>query len=43
MPTGSNVADLVEAMESLAPPHLAAAWDNIGLLVGDPAAALGRV
>ena len=43
MPTGPNVADLVEAMESLAPSHLAAAWDNVGLLVGDPAAALGRV
>lgn len=31
------VADLVRAMESLAPPRYAEAWDNVGLLVGEPA------
>lgn len=31
-----KVADLVRAMESIAPPHLAEEWDNVGLLVGDP-------
>jgi dinuclear metal center YbgI/SA1388 family protein len=38
-----NVADLVRAMEAIAPTHLAAAWDNVGLLVGDEASALSRV
>jgi dinuclear metal center YbgI/SA1388 family protein len=31
------VADLVTAMETLAPPALAEAWDNVGLLIGDRA------
>ena len=30
------VADLIRAVEALAPPHLAEPWDNVGLLVGDP-------
>ncbi len=34
MPT---VTHLVEAMESIAPTERAEAWDNVGLLVGDPA------
>jgi dinuclear metal center YbgI/SA1388 family protein len=38
-----KVSDLVAAMEALAPPALAASWDNVGLLVGDPAAPLSRV
>jgi len=38
-----KVADLVRAMEAIAPPRLAAAWDNVGLLVGDEGAALPRV
>jgi dinuclear metal center YbgI/SA1388 family protein len=29
------VADLASAMASIAPPHLAEPWDNVGLLVGD--------
>ena len=33
-----TIADLVRALESIAPPELAEAWDNVGLLVGDPAA-----
>lgn len=38
-----KVSDLVGAMETIAPTSLAASWDNVGLLVGDPAAPLSRV
>jgi dinuclear metal center YbgI/SA1388 family protein len=38
-----KVGDLVQAMESIAPPQFAATWDNVGLLVGDPGAELSRV
>ncbi len=38
-----KVSDLASAMESIAPSRWAAAWDNVGLLVGDPAAPLARV
>ncbi len=38
-----RVSDLVGAMESIAPSSFAASWDNVGLLVGDPAAPLSRV
>jgi dinuclear metal center YbgI/SA1388 family protein len=37
------VADLVIAMEAIAPTRLAASWDNVGLLVGDRSAPLSRV
>src|ERR1700677_5224468 len=37
------VADLVRAMEDIAPTRFAAEWDNVGLLVGDPGSALTRV
>jgi dinuclear metal center YbgI/SA1388 family protein len=37
-----RVADLVRAMEAIAPTRLAAAWDNVGLLIGDPSAEVGR-
>ncbi|QDU21241.1 Nif3-like dinuclear metal center hexameric protein [Urbifossiella limnaea] len=40
MPT---VADLAAALNAFAPPHTAADWDNVGLLLGDPAAPVGRV
>ncbi|QOV89880.1 Nif3-like dinuclear metal center hexameric protein [Humisphaera borealis] len=40
MPT---VADLVAALESIAPTRYAESWDNVGLLVGDPAQDLTRV
>jgi len=40
MPT---VADAIRLLEALAPPELAEAWDNVGLLAGDPATPLGRV
>ncbi len=38
-----KVADLVGAMERIAPTAFAASWDNVGLLVGDPGAPLSRV
>jgi dinuclear metal center YbgI/SA1388 family protein len=39
----SSVADLVSAMESIAPPRWAARWDNVGLLVGDAGSPLAGV
>lgn len=30
-----TVGDLTEALDQIAPPHLAQSWDNVGLLVGD--------
>ncbi len=38
-----HVFDLDRALERVAPGKLAESWDNVGLLVGDPAAALSRV
>ncbi|HXD85664.1 MAG TPA: Nif3-like dinuclear metal center hexameric protein [Urbifossiella sp.] len=40
MPT---VAEFVAYLERFAPPRLAAEWDNVGLLLGDPVAAVERV
>src|SRR5262245_23291889 len=40
MPT---VADVVEFMNTLAPLHSAAEWDNVGLLFGDAAASAERI
>ena len=37
------VFDLDQAMESIAPTALAQEWDNVGLIVGDPAAMIHRV
>lgn len=38
----ARVADLVAAMETIAPTRLAASWDNVGLLVGDAGAPLSH-
>jgi len=38
-----RVADLVGAMEDIAPTRFAAVWDNVGLLVGDADSAVTRV
>jgi dinuclear metal center YbgI/SA1388 family protein len=38
-----RVSDLVTAMGEIAPLELAAPWDNVGLLVGDPDAPLTRL
>lgn len=40
MPT--SLRDAVAVLEEIAPPHLAEAWDNVGLLVGDPGRTVGR-
>lgn len=40
MPT---VAEFAAYLERFAPTHTAADWDNVGLLLGDPADAVGRV
>ena len=37
---GTTGADLVAAIDKLAPPSLAESWDNVGLLAGDRGAAL---
>src|SRR4051794_34386457 len=37
------VADLVQALQLIAPLVWAADWDNVGLLLGDSAAAVRRV
>lgn len=39
----ATVQDLVAAFEIIAHPRLAEPWDNVGLLVGDPAAPLTRL
>ena len=38
-----KVQDVVTALESLAPPSLAAEWDNVGLLVGDSQASVRKI
>lgn len=38
-----KVNDIVAVCESIAPPELAAEWDNVGLLVGDADAKVARV
>ncbi|HTQ44632.1 MAG TPA: Nif3-like dinuclear metal center hexameric protein [Polyangiaceae bacterium] len=43
MAEAKTVGDLVRAMEEVAPTRFAEPWDNVGLLVGDPAARLARV
>jgi dinuclear metal center YbgI/SA1388 family protein len=36
------LTDFLSAMDEIAPTRLAEAWDNVGLLVGDPAQQVGR-
>ena len=43
MPTALTIADACRLLESIAPCALAEEWDNVGLLVGDPAAPLRSV
>jgi dinuclear metal center YbgI/SA1388 family protein len=38
-----TVAAIVADLEAFAPAHLAAEWDNVGLLLGDPASPVGRI
>src|SRR3954447_11496773 len=37
------LAQLVDALEQIAPTRYAEAWDNVGLLVGDPQQDVSRV
>lgn len=37
------MAEVCEALDRLAPPHLAQEWDNVGLLIGDRSATVRRV
>lgn len=38
-----NVAQVASVLDKIAPPQLAAQWDNVGLLLGDPKAAVRKV
>lgn len=40
---GMNLCELVAILEEIAPTRLAESWDNVGLLVGDPARNINRV
>ncbi|MGC4033790.1 MAG: Nif3-like dinuclear metal center hexameric protein [Tepidisphaeraceae bacterium] len=37
-----KLAEVVQHLDAIAPPHTAEAWDNVGLLVGDTAAIVTR-
>src|SRR4051794_3618072 len=37
-----NLQELIDAMEQIAPTARAEAWDNVGLLVGDPGQTVTR-
>ena len=37
-----KLADVVADLDAFAPPNLAESWDNVGLLVGDPAAEISQ-
>ena len=39
MPT---VAEITADLDAFAPPELAAEWDNVGLLLGDPDSTVDR-
>jgi dinuclear metal center YbgI/SA1388 family protein len=39
----STIADVISVLEQIAPPSLAADWDNSGLLIGDPAGSVRRI
>ena len=38
-----KIKDIVQAVERLAPPSMAAPWDNPGLLLGDAQAECSRI
>ena len=38
-----RVSDVADALETIAPTYLAADWDNVGLLVGDPSSRVRRL
>jgi dinuclear metal center YbgI/SA1388 family protein len=43
MATMTTIQQLVPILEQIAPLHLAAEWDNVGLLLGDPQAPVQRI
>jgi dinuclear metal center YbgI/SA1388 family protein len=43
MPSAATLADVIEVMESLYPPELAADWDAVGLVCGDPSREVGSI
>lgn len=43
MPTPLSIADILEHLETFAPPSLAEDWDNVGLLWGDRTQSVDRV
>jgi dinuclear metal center YbgI/SA1388 family protein len=43
MPTPTTLQAVIDRLVELAPPPLAASWDNVGLMVGDPSRALTGV
>ena len=38
-----KLCGITQALDRIAPPPLAEAWDNVGLLVGEPAADVANV
>ena len=38
-----KVSDVAAALDTIAPPDLAADWDNVGLLLGDPRSRVGKL
>src|ERR1035437_1185364 len=38
-----TISQIIDALETIAPPSLAADWDNVGLLVGDASARTRRL
>lgn len=39
----TTLREICDFLDEFAPPHLAEEWDNVGLLVGDPAQSVSRV
>jgi len=42
-PATTTLADVIAVLERAYPPRLAESWDHVGLVAGDPAAAVSRV
>lgn len=38
-----TLSELIDALQRIAPLGIAESWDNVGLLVGDPASSIGKV
>src|SRR4029453_8703661 len=42
-PAMPSVADIIASLDAFLPPELAADWDNVGLLLGDPRSDVRRI